>query len=299
MKRLITAVLALLLLVGCGGKAAVVNAPSAEPTALPTPTGLPTPEPLPTPLISDEWYLNRIQQLLSHVSLYGNCLDQAEVNERVASMYINPNRKMIALTYDGHIYEPYTAQILDILEANNARATFFLDITDFEEQLPTLKRMLALGCEIGNHSKTHPKFKELTKSQMREEIAYGVEKMKSLLDYDITLFRPPYGRNNDEVKEVCKEMGLKIIMWYRSSHDSHDDYDAAMIYDRIMLDMDDDGHKLEGSTILLHMSEAKTVEASARFIPDLIAEGYQLVTVTEMFMLSLDGFNPGGVYRYK
>lgn len=300
-KRIFVVLLVLSMLLGCKAAAPATVELTAEPTLEPTatPVAEPTLEPMPTPLILEQWYQERIDQLLMYVELYGDCQNEVEVRKRVAGMYVDPDRKMIALTYDGHVYEPYTSQILDILEQNNARATFFLDITDFENQLPTLKRMLSLGCEIGNHSKTHPKFKNLTTEQMREEITFGVEQMKTLLNYDVTLFRPPYGSYNDDVKTVCREMGLKIIMWYRSSHDSHDDYNADMIYDRVMLDVDEDGHKLEGSVILMHMSEEKTVTASARFIPDLISQGYQLVTVTEMFMLSLDGFNPGGVYRYK
>lgn len=301
MKRFLIVFLALLFLVGCKGSEEAMIQATEQPTQIPLPSLTPEPtlEPMPEPMINEPWYQQRIEQLLNHVQLYGNCADENEVRRRVASMYIDPNQKMVALTYDGRIYDPYTEQLLDILEANNARATFFLDTQEYEAGLPTLQRMLALGCEIGNHSKTHPKFKELTKDQMREEISYGLDKVKELLDYDVTIFRPPYGSYNDEVKEVCREMGLKIIMWYRSSHDSHSDYTADMVYDRVMLEVDEAGHELEGATILLHMSTAKTVEASTRFIPDLIAKGYQLVTVTELFMLSPDGFNPGGVYRYQ
>lgn len=301
MKRFLIVFLALLFLVGCKGSEEAMIQATEQPTQIPLPSLTPEPtlEPMPEPMINEPWYQQRIEQLLNHVQLYGNCADENEVRRRVASMYIDPNQKMVALTYDGRIYDPYTEQLLDILEANNARATFFLDTQEYEAGLPTLQRMLALGCEIGNHSKTHPKFKELTKDQMREEISYGLDKVKELLDYDVTIFRPPYGSYNDEVKEVCREMDLKIIMWYRSSHDSHSDYTADMVYDRVMLEVDEAGHELEGATILLHMSTAKTVEASTRFIPDLIAKGYQLVTVTELFMLSPDGFNPGGVYRYQ
>lgn len=293
-------VLALILLfMGCKAEPEPVLEVPDTPAPTVAPTAEPTAEPLPTPMITDQWYLDRIEQLKNHLYLYGNYQSMQEVEKKVASMYIDPNGKMVALTFDGRVYDPYTYQIMDLCEQYNARVTFFLDSVDYDECLPAIKRMLSLGCEVGNHSKTHPKFRSLSTDEMREELEYGNERMKTLLDYDYTLFRPPYGSYNDDVKAVCREMGLKIIMWLRSSHDTHSDYTADMIYERVMLEVDEENCRLDGATILCHTNSEKTVQAASRFIPDLLAQGYQLVTVSEMFMLSEDGFNPGGVYRYK
>ncbi|MDO4564514.1 MAG: polysaccharide deacetylase family protein [Clostridia bacterium] len=300
MKKLLVFLLALLFLCGCRADSAVqaTFAPSDSPSPPPTEPPTPSPLPVPTPTLAEQWYIDRIEQTVGYVMQYGGCPDELSARQRVCGMYLDPEGKMIALTYDGSANQ-YAEQILDILEANNARATFFISGTEYDEKREVIGRMLALGCEVGSHSVTHPDFRDIGKESMRAEMSYCVDKMRELFGYEVTTFRPPYGSYNDDVKAVCKEMGLKIIMWYRSSHDSHSDYTADMIYERVMLAVDENGHELEGATILFHLNDQKTVDASARFIPDLIRQGYQLVTCEELFKLSPDGYNPGGVYRYQ
>ncbi|MDO4542928.1 MAG: polysaccharide deacetylase family protein [Clostridia bacterium] len=302
MKKLALFALMILLLfsVACAKEAQEAALPTESPYVTAPPTAVPTatPDPIPAPMITDEWYTNKINKTVGYVMQYGNCPDEYEARLRVANMYLDPNSKMIALTYDGAANQ-YAVQIMDILEQHNARATFFISGTEYESCKDVIGRMLALGCEVGSHSVTHPDFRDLNQDQMRTEISYCVDQMKAIFDYDVTTFRPPYGSYNDDVKAVCKEMGIKIIMWFRSSHDSHSDYTADMIYERVMLEIDENDHELAGATILFHLNDAKTVEATARFIPDLIAQGYTFVTCEELFKLSPDGYNPGGVYRYQ
>ena len=62
---------------------------------------------------------------------------------------------------------------------------------------------------------------------------------------------------------------------------------------------DEDGTPLNNAILLFHDKYPETVEALERIVPALQAQGYQLVTVSELLQTDPGGMNPGGVYRYK
>ena len=129
------------------------------------------------------------------------------------------------------------------------------------------------------------------------------DKMYSLFGYRVHLLRPPYIKYGDKGTEtrtdivaMAKEYEMAIVNHTRSSHDSHDDYTAQMMIDRILAEKDELGHGLNNSILLFHDKYQKTVEAMKVIIPALQQQGYQLVTVSELLNCSQEGLHYGWIY---
>lgn len=286
--------------------AAVTATMAAANTPLPTaaPTAAPTAVPATPPLsIQADWYRDRTEQLYKNLITYGNYADAAAVYAALVEMQIDPNGKKLALTFDDGPYSPITEQILDVLEANHARATFFVKgaYIDFNKEL--IARELGLGCEIGNHTTNHEDLEKLSPAERRATVGDLNDKMYSLFGYRVHLLRPPYisygskgDANREDIVAMAKEFEMAIVNHTRSSHDSHEDYTAQMIIDRILAEKDELGRGLNNSILLFHDKYQKTVEAMKVIIPALQQQGYQLVTVSELLNCSNEGLNYGWIY---
>ncbi len=272
------------------------------PTAAPTPA--PTQVPATPPLsIQADWYTERTEQLYRNLTKYGKYPDAAAVYGALEEMQINPNGKMLALTFDDGPYSPITEQILDVLEANHARATFFIKGAYVDLHPDLVARELGLGCEIGNHTMNHDDLEKLSPADRRATVGGVNDKIYQLFGYRIHLLRPPYisyGKKGSDVREdivaVAKEYELAIINHTRSSHDSHEEYTRDMIIERATAEKDELGRGLDGSILLFHDKYQKTVEAMKVIIPALQKQGYQLVTVSELLNCSKEGLHWGWIY---
>ena len=276
--------------------------------ATPLPTAAPTPAPTlvpatPAPAIDAPWYTERMAQLYKNLTTYGNYPDAAAVYRALDEMQIDPNGKMLALTFDDGPYSPITEQILDVLEANHARATFFIKGAYVDFNKPLIQRELGLGCELGNHTTNHEDLEKLSAAERRTTVGELNDKIWTLFGYRIHLLRPPYisyGKKGSDTREdivaMAKEYELAIVNHTRSSHDSHEDYTAQMMIDRILAEKDELGRGLNGSILLFHDKYQKTVEAMKVIIPALQQKGYQLVTVSELLNCSQEGLHWGWIY---
>ena len=276
--------------------------PSAALTPEPTIAATPVPA-TPAPAIQADWYIERMEQLYKNLSTYGNYPDAAALYKALDEMQIDPNGKMLALTFDDGPYPPITGAILDVLEANHARATFFIKGAYVDANQDLVKRELGLGCEIGNHTTNHDDLEKLSPADRRTTVGDVNDKIYRLFGYRIHLLRPPYisyGKKGSDTREdivaMAKELELAIVNHTRSSHDSHEDYTAQMMIDRILAERDELGRGLNGSILLFHDKYQKTVEAMKVIIPALQQQGYQLVTVSELLNCSKEGLHSGWIY---
>ena len=286
----------------------VVSTPLPTAVGTPLPTAAPTPAPTAVPAtpplsIQADWYRERTEVLYQNLTKYGNYPDAAAVYAALVDMQIDPNGKKLALTFDDGPYSPITEQILDVLEANHARATFFIKGAYVDMHPELVARELGLGCEIGNHTMNHEDLEKLSPAERRTSVGGVNDKIYSLFGYRIHLLRPPYisyGKKGSDTREdivsMAKEYDLAIVNHTRSSHDSHDDYTAQMMIDRILAEKDELGRGLDGSILLFHDKYQKTVEAMKVIIPALQQQGYQLVTVSELLNCSNEGFHYGWIY---
>lgn len=180
-------------------------------------------------------------------------------------------RKTIALTFDDGP-SSFTDRLLDCLEANDAKATFFLvgeEASYFPEQV---KRIANLGCEIGNHSYTHKDLTTLDTQGILSEITRTDDLIKELTGNAPTVLRPPYGSINDD---VTSSVTTPMFMWSIDTED-WSTLNAQKTIDTVLEQAKD------GAIILMHDIYSETVDAAEVIIPKLIEQGYDLVTVHEL-----------------
>ena len=185
--------------------------------------------------------------------------------------------KKIALTFDDGPHYKYTAEILDILKEYEIKATFFV-VGELAERYPELiEREIREGHELGNHTNSHPKLTELSLAGLIGEIK-ETETILASHQYSPKLFRPPEGRFGKEVEETAEALGYRIILWSVDTRDwAHTPADK--IVKNVMQ------NTKSGSIILCHDFIGKnspTPEALRIFIPALLKEGYEFVTVSEL-----------------
>lgn len=181
-------------------------------------------------------------------------------------------KPMLALTYDDGPGE-YTDKLLDCLEENNAHATFFMIGQNVPHYQDTVKKMASIGCEIGSHSYDHENLYNLTLEQAAQEYKKTDEVLIEACGQAATVARAPYGNWSSD---IINAVGKPFFMWSLDSLDwSYKDVDLD--YNEVI-----NGDLTDGSIILMHDIHEASVEASLKIIPELIARGYKLVTVSEL-----------------
>ncbi|MBE5940041.1 MAG: hypothetical protein E7266_06555 [Lachnospiraceae bacterium] len=199
---------------------------------------------------------------------------------------LDTKKPMIALTFDDGP-SSYTEKILDALEANNQRATFFVIGKEIKGREATVQRAYKLGCQIGVHTYSHPKLTLITVEDETWQINTTVELIKKLIPMDSLALRPPYGAYNDEMRDRIE---MPFILWSVDTKD-WETKDVESTYSIVTNGASD------GKIYLMHDIYAATAEAAVRIINDLTNKGYQLVTVDEMAYYKGVTLKNGKVYK--
>jgi peptidoglycan/xylan/chitin deacetylase (PgdA/CDA1 family) len=196
--------------------------------------------------------------------------------------------KCVALTFDAGPSE-HSAQLLDILKEKQVPATFFLLGKRHIEKYPELvRRMADEGHELASHTWDHKILTKLTPEEIREELERPNKEIERLTGQRPTLMRPPQGRTNDTVHDICRELGMAEVLWSVTAKD-YKTNDSALIQKRVLDQVSRDG------VILLHDLYDGTVPAVPGIIDALKARGYVFVTVPQL--LAPGKAEPGKVYR--
>lgn len=218
--------------------------------------------------------------------------EPAVIPEEVPEVSVpDPNRPMLALTFDDGPSK-HTERLLDIFAANGGKGTFYVVGNMLDSRPDALRRMAAEGHEIGGHSWNHRQLTKLDENELTDQFMSTRAKIYEITGSDPITMRPPYGSFNDAVKAKAKELGITMINWSVDTLDwKHKD--ADVVYKAVI-----DGAK-DGAIILCHDLHKTTVDAMERAIPDLLAQGYQLVTVTELLTADGETLAPGTVHFKK
>ena len=184
--------------------------------------------------------------------------------------------KLIALTFDDGPNTSTSNDILDLLEKYNAKASFFLIGTNINEKsAATVKRAYDMGMEINNHSKTHSNMSKMSAEEMQAEIAFVDEKVEAITGEKTKFFRPPF-------LDVSAEMYDAIELPFICGIDCQDykaEVTAKERADSIL------NNAKDGVIYLLHdaAGNQQTVDALEIAMPQLVEQGYEFVTLTELF----------------
>lgn len=200
---------------------------------------------------------------------------------------IDPTKPMIALTFDDGPSNA-TSRILDSLEANDARATFYLVGNRISSYPDTVRRMDALGCEFGNHTWAHTYLTKLSAQGIHDTLNQTSGSLQNLVGKRTTTVRPPGGYINGNVKQALASYGIPAVMWSIDTLDWKT-RNAQSTINKVLSNVKD------GDVILMHDLYSATADAAAVLIPELKNRGYQLVTVSELAEYR-GGMQAGGVY---
>ena len=181
------------------------------------------------------------------------------------------HKKMVALTFDDGPGQ-YTMQLLECLEENDARATFFLHGINAQQYPDEIRKMQEIGCELGNHSYDHPQLTSLSGDQIKEQFEKTSSIVEDACGSRPTVARTPYGAQDET---VLSYVGFPCFMWNIDTLDWKT-MDADSTYKTTMDSVTD------GDIVLMHDIHQPSVEAALRIIPDLVEQGYKLVTVSEL-----------------
>ncbi|MBR3005222.1 MAG: polysaccharide deacetylase family protein, partial [Erysipelotrichaceae bacterium] len=188
-------------------------------------------------------------------------------------IYIDPKRPMVALTYDDGPYETVDSILYEILDAYGGRATFYaVGSRMTKAELDSIKRGIGLGMEFGSHSENHESLSKQDVEEAAWAIMEPVNYVKEKLGYEMKTYRPPYGNRNYELEEV---IGMPAVLWTLDSKD-WSNRDEDITHDKIINNIED------GDIVLMHSLYMSSANATRRLVPELIDEGYQLVTVSEL-----------------
>lgn len=213
--------------------------------------------------------------------------------EEIVTLPTGKNRKidlskpMVALTFDDGPNGKATPKILDTLEKYGVVATFF-DLGQNMANYPkVVKREETIGCEVESHTYAHKNLNKLTSAQIKADMEKAEKVYQNVLGHKPSLVRPPYGNANSTVKSTLK---YPLINW---------DIDTLDWKSRNAESVLKEIHKYsdyDGRIILMHGIYNSTAEAVEKLVPELIDNGYQLVTVSEMAKYKNVTLKNGTVY---
>lgn len=186
---------------------------------------------------------------------------------------VDPKSRVIALTFDDGPSVESTDLILESLKKFNAHATFFVLGSRVESHPEIIKKMTALGNEVGNHSWDHSQLTKLSPKKIAVQINKTQQIIKESSNYVPTLLRPPYGAFDHKVIASCKSMD--IALWDIDPEDWKI-RNKEEIIQKVM------SKAADGKVILMHDIYHTSAEAAEEIIRLLSKQHYQLVTVSEL-----------------
>jgi len=187
----------------------------------------------------------------------------------------------VALTYDDGPHPSHTPRLLDILKARNVKATFYVIETNAKRHPDIIRRMIAEGHEVGNHTVTHGNLARMSADQVRRELRVTHETITSTTGIPPLTMRPPYGALTTAQRSwIRQEFGYPTIMWSVDPEDWKKP-GVSVVTNRLV-----SGAK-PGGILLLHDIHAPTIEASPGTVDQLLNKGFQFVTVSQL--IAMDG----------
>ncbi|MDB6148115.1 MAG: polysaccharide deacetylase, partial [Spartobacteria bacterium] len=201
----------------------------------------------------------------------------------------------VALTFDDGPDPEWTPKILDILKAANVKAAFFVVGVNAEHYPALVRRIVAEGHEIGNHTYYHPNLALCWPEHIRLELNATQLLLETITGRATTLFRPPYAADTSPSRlseltplQIAQDLNYLVVLenidpqdWARPG--------ADIILQRIKQ------QRRDGSIILLHDSggdRSQTVEALPRILDWLRIRGDVVVPLSTLLGTTRDAIMP-------
>ena len=198
---------------------------------------------------------------------------------------LDPDKPMVALTFDDGPYDRVTNRIVRVLAKNDSRATFFVVGNRVERYADTMKNAFQKGNQIATHTFDHGDLSKMKKKQIRRELKRSFRVMKKINGENPTMLRPPYGNVNDKMRQTIQ---IPMIYWSVDTEDW-----ASRNRDKVLSRCK---NIKDGDIVLMHDLYPSTAAAVEKLVPKLRRKGFQLVTVEELFYYKGIDAKGGKVY---
>ena len=196
---------------------------------------------------------------------------------------INTNQRIVALTFDDGPSPPYTDRLLDVLAKHDVKATFFLIGNRIEKHPETVRRVIAEGHQVGNHSYSHPLLGFLPPSYVQRQIERTDELLRQVGVKGAIVFRAPVLTRFLPVAWILAKgdrVHISCDVWSWDWTTQNPDRITKTVLRKVK----------PGSIVVLHDGKAEnahadrsgTIEATDRIITALKRDGYQFVRMSDV-----------------
>ena len=193
----------------------------------------------------------------------------------------NTEEKVIYLTFDAGYENGCTAKILDTLKAHTAPAAFFLVGNYLEQNADLVRRMVAEGHTVGNHTMHHYDMSKISdRTAFQKELTDLENLYQEVVGEEMSKFyRPPQGVYSESNLEMAKEMGYQTVFWSLAYVDWKNDAQptAEQAFAKLLPRIHN------GAVVLLH----STSQTNAEILDELLTKweemGYRFADIEELF----------------
>ncbi|CAG8610508.1 352_t:CDS:2 [Paraglomus occultum] len=191
-----------------------------------------------------------------------------------------PTKKDWSLTFDDGPSD-YTSRLVDFLNAQNVKATFYVVGSQVYRYPDVLKKIYDSGHEIGVHTWSHSSLTSLSNEQIIAEIKHTELAVWQVTGIATRTIRPPYGDCDDRVRDIIRQLGYKLVLWDSDTQDylsnSNPKFDLNWIAGNFTQWTSKDKGKT-GHISLEHDLFPQTTLAAERAVPILKKARYNMVT---------------------
>jgi len=240
----------------------------------------------------------------------------------------NTNQAKICLSFDSGESADEATHILDILREKQVQTTIFLTGEFIRRNTKIVRRIVAEGHEVGNHTDTHPHLTRIDDSEIkcrpgvnREFLHHELKKTEGAFYY-LTgkhmspYWRAPYGESNLEIRKWAEEIGYVHVSWtcgrdwengldsldWVANTDSIKYHTAEEIRDQIINFGNDTEVGANGGIVLMHFSTSRPRQDEVYLqLPDIIdglrEKGYEIVKISQLLQEMSDQKHSGGAKK--
>lgn len=192
---------------------------------------------------------------------------------------VETSKPVIAITFDDGPHGVNTPRLLDMLKKRKIKATFYVvgNMVEYNPQI--LRRIIAEGHEIGNHTVTHGNLARMSDASLRKELKGAHDMIVEATGVAPRTMRPPGGAITSEQKKLMlREFGYPTILWSVDPEDWKKP-GVSVVTSRLL------NGASPGGILLVHDLHKSTVDAMPATLDGLLKKGYRFVTVTELILM--------------
>lgn len=204
-----------------------------------------------------------------------------EVLKQYGAYYMGKDEKTIYLTFDEGSNDTYTEEIVDILNQNNVKATFFFCQGFMKDNPELMKKIAESGHSVGNHTANHYSMPSLANRTNFEKYVHEIEENEKTYQ-EITgkpmdkVYREPKGEYSYRSLQIIYDMGYKSYFWSADHYDF--DYDVSK--EKALEELTKRYHN--GAIYLIHPKNKGNYEAMDNFIKNMKKLGYTFGLVKDI-----------------